>query len=1277
MLPSTIYGVVSHKRTIAKSWAAASSHIAPGTSIKAFESRAEAEAWVDAQETVNEIAAAAQPPPIKMPPSDDCLVAFAVARRTASIGLGAAIRCPEASWHGHRHLAAPLPHAAAAELHALVLALEAVGTIGGGGARRVRLLGVTPDLTAALDEQPSSSAADAEAAFLASHARRLLAALPLPVTHDDGTAAASRVAAQLLSQAKAAARTALVGERSGAQLHMRTPQQRSLPPPPPGKATVAVAASSSAKAMPPPPARPPLQPRAAPNSPAKREAVVKKQPESESRGGTKRRLSDETGETSSSEGWQCKACTYEHSGPEAHFLCCKLCATQRPKKAKGGGGEASSSKQQKTEEKTDDDAAIAAALADGSSAGSDPSPPPVLLPPPPTKRQAKQAKQAAAAAAVVAAAAAAAGGDWNGGPRELLPYEEAEMLSQMRYEREEALQQQQAEAEEVEAAVKAEEIDLVSEEEEEEHPSQESPISRARRAAKAEADAAVGLQRQLESGLPAAFTEAQLAAAAAAEPDEFEPPEPPPPPRMWRRDELDEWLEQPEQSSIRLDADQRRVVDLVCKKSKSVFYTGPGGVGKSHVTSVIVTFLRAVYLQGFAKAVAITAPTGIAATHIGGTTIHSAMAVGVPHLHEDFASRMNGGGNAGKGKQIAAHLEVLLVDEISMLSAEFLELLDEQLRKLVSKFGRGPGNKHRGEKWHLVPPFGGVQLICCGDFFQLPPIPGRVPMETWKRLDQNALKSQRAVLRTGLDLRESELFLNRGFAFQSAAWWEASLIFVELSTVWRQKDADLVATLNRVRKGVMTPEDLRYLNQNCATRALPANSNQQRPSVNGGPGGGGGPSASNAPAPPPPEVGWARPMLLAPINSVVNERNAKELTDVMNRNQRLGKRVHQWMACDWVTVDEDCHEEYEAVYTRLMRAESGSFFGDCLAEKRVELTESTRVILLFNLDLDSEGDQKLCNGSLGVVTTPPSQEEVVLALETKLGELDQMCEELRGMMQAAGSDDAVREEMQSRILYYENYRNRLHTWVANDPSFGGGKGLMNGGCWRSSYTLPKVRFDNGREIVVLPVLLQSEVVGQGACYRLQLPLRPAWAITIHKSQGMTLDAAIVQVNGCFDAGMAYVSLSRVRTLGGLRFQRHCNVSLDCLGCRSCCCQLTPNDVRAHGDVKTYYQLALELESATRAISAKIANEAPQLASMCDELNCSGASTIASLTARLMERIDVSQSVRVLAGQLHHKAMTLNPGQRGEAPSGRGRSGTGVEGWWTLQVLPDNKTTRQA
>ena len=97
-----------------------------------------------------------------------------------------------------------------------------------------------------------------------------------------------------------------------------------------------------------------------------------------------------------------------------------------------------------------------------------------------------------------------------------------------------------------------------------------------------------------------------------------------------------------------------------------------------------------------------------------------------------------------------------------MLAAEFLDLLDEQMRKLVCKFGRGPENKWRGEKPSAVPPFGVVQLICCGDFFQLPPIPGRVPVETWRRLDQMALMRHRALLRTGLDQREAELFLNRG-----------------------------------------------------------------------------------------------------------------------------------------------------------------------------------------------------------------------------------------------------------------------------------------------------------------------------------------------------------------------------------------------------------------------------------------------------------------------------------------------------------------------------------
>lgn len=97
----------------------------------------------------------------------------------------------------------------------------------------------------------------------------------------------------------------------------------------------------------------------------------------------------------------------------------------------------------------------------------------------------------------------------------------------------------------------------------------------------------------------------------------------------------------------------------------------------------------------------VSAPTGIAATHIGGTTVHSAFGLGVPALHSDFERRLCGWG--GRGKAMAAQLRVLLIDEISMLAGEFLDLLDMAMRKSVATYGRGPNREFRAHAQPLEP----------------------------------------------------------------------------------------------------------------------------------------------------------------------------------------------------------------------------------------------------------------------------------------------------------------------------------------------------------------------------------------------------------------------------------------------------------------------------------------------------------------------------------------------------------------------------------------------
>ncbi len=183
----------------------------------------------------------------------------------------------------------------------------------------------------------------------------------------------------------------------------------------------------------------------------------------------------------------------------------------------------------------------------------------------------------------------------------------------------------------------------------------------------------------------------------------------------------------------------------VMMAGESVLLTGPAGAGK---TFTLNQFIR--YAKSEGKHVSVTATTGLAATHLGGTTIHSWAGIGVSdELASGFAEHM------AKGrKEIIEKTDVLIIDEISMLHDFRLDMVDT-----VCRIVRG-----RDE------PFGGIQLIMSGDFFQLPPI-------------------NRGDSRAG------------GFVVNSKVWQELDPAICYLEEQHRQDDEVLLDILNSLRSG--------------------------------------------------------------------------------------------------------------------------------------------------------------------------------------------------------------------------------------------------------------------------------------------------------------------------------------------------------------------------------------------------------------------------------------------------------------------------------------------
>ncbi|UNI21416.1 DNA helicase [Purpureocillium takamizusanense] len=443
----------------------------------------------------------------------------------------------------------------------------------------------------------------------------------------------------------------------------------------------------------------------------------------------------------------------------------------------------------------------------------------------------------------------------------------------------------------------------------------------------------------------------------------------------------------PKPAPISLSTEQRHVLDLVVEKNASVFFTGPAGAGKSVLMRAIIQRLREKFKHD-PERVAVTASTGLAACNIGGMTLHSFSGIGLGK--ESATELIKKVRRNPKAKNRWIKTKCLIIDEVSMVDGELFDKL--------SQIGRTIRNNGR--------PWGGIQLIITGDFFQLPPVPD---------FDKK---------------REVK------FAFDAATWSTSIDHTIGLTQVFRQRDPDFARMLNEMRLGKITQQTVD------AFRAL------SRPlKFDDG-------------------VDSAE---LYPTRAQVDMSNEKRLRD-------LPGKAYRYEAMD--TGDPKIRDKLLA---------------NMMSPKVIELKQDAQVMLIKNMD------DTLVNGSLGKV----------------IGFSDEKTFE---MTSGYGSDDDAMTKAKRKLAAFGRKDEKMPQKTQKYPVVQ----------FVTSSGVPRV-------ILCQPEEWKVELPnGEVQAKRNQLPLILAWALSIHKAQGQTLERVTVNLGKVFEKGQAYVALSRATTQQGLR-----------------------------------------------------------------------------------------------------------------------------------------------
>ena len=214
--------------------------------------------------------------------------------------------------------------------------------------------------------------------------------------------------------------------------------------------------------------------------------------------------------------------------------------------------------------------------------------------------------------------------------------------------------------------------------------------------------------------------------------------------------------------------------------NRNIFLTGKAGTGKT-------TFLKYI-IENTHKNATVAAPTGIAAINAGGVTLHSLLHLpfgayvpenrhhsaidNITQLNTPASVVANSKFNATK-RELLRELELLIIDEVSMLRADLLDCIDTTLRHV---------RRRKNE------PFGGLQILFIGDLYQLPPV---------------VKDNERIYL---------DRYYSSSYFFNAKALANVPPIYIELDKIYRQTDSEFIGILNRLRDNEQTPEDITLLN---------------------------------------------------------------------------------------------------------------------------------------------------------------------------------------------------------------------------------------------------------------------------------------------------------------------------------------------------------------------------------------------------------------------------------------------------------------------------------